>query len=429
MFSMTVDDDALIQIPMDSVPILDLLLRAALCAPHMWDEALDALPGVERDETRDALSQGAWPLPQLTWGWGAAVGEIDFLHSGSQDMDLGDFYEAMNAIAEMFPVQISIPIADDVHDHVEQLPPFNDQRLHLVNRGNWMSFGPPPEDIDDLVEELDESDIPENLPVFTDPLLQIGEQRVGEVWMRLDPEYVAELKAEAEGLFEILICVADAHVRQLRETVRRRQQSLTEEDLSRVSRIVERVSSWQRLLRQAYDTLGQLPPEERAEKAAGVLEISTGHWPPVSVFVSYARDSDAHNEWVQRLTTSLEAMPEFNVMFDGYALHGGKDLTHFMEHGLTSDRIVVVVTPGYVRKATSRIGGVGYESSVISAALFHDQLTDRFVPVLREGAEVPPFLRTKVYVDFRDDARFEVALAELRSALLGLAPVRRPRKQ
>jgi hypothetical protein len=121
-------------------------------------------------------------------------------------------------------------------------------------------------------------------------------------------------------------------------------------------------------------------------------------------------------------------MPEFNVVYDGYVLHGGKDLTYFMEHGLTSDRVVVVATPAYVRKATSRVGGVGYESSVISAALFQNQLTDRFVPVLREGTEIPPFLRTKVFVDFRDDERFDLALAELRSALLGLAPVRRPRK-
>jgi hypothetical protein len=122
-------------------------------------------------------------------------------------------------------------------------------------------------------------------------------------------------------------------------------------------------------------------------------------------------------------------MPEFNVTFDSYDLHGGKDLTHFMEHGLTLDRVVVVVTPGYVRKATSRVGGVGYESSVISASLFRDQLTDRFVPVLRNGTELPPFLRTKVFVDFRDDERFSSALAELRSALLRLAPVRRPRKE
>ena len=427
---MTADgEDAQIQIPMDSVAILDLFFRAALCAPHMWKEVLDALPEVERNETRDALSQGAWPLPQLTWEWGATVGEIDILHSGSQDMELAGFYDAINALAAIFPIQISIPIADDVHDHVEQMPPYHDQRLHLVNRGDWMNFGPPPDDIEELVEDLDEADVPEDLPVFTDPALQIGERRAGEVWMRLHPEYVAKLKTDAEGLFAILICVADARVRQLRETIRLRQNSLREADIPRVATIVERVSSWQRLLRQAFDTLGQLPSERRAEKVAGVLEIATGHWKPLSVFVSYARDSDAHIDWVQRLAASLEKLPEFDLVFDSYDLHGGKDLTHFMEHGLTSDRTVVVVTPAYVRKATSRIGGVGYESSVISAALFQDQLTDRFVPVLREGAEIPPFLRTKVFVDFRDDERFDLALAELRSALLRLAPVRRPGKE
>jgi hypothetical protein len=117
-----------------------------------------------------------------------------------------------------------------------------------------------------------------------------------------------------------------------------------------------------------------------------------------------------------------------HVIFDQYDLHAGKDLTHFMDRGLACDRIVVVTTPSYVRKSAARSGGVGYESSVISAELLENQLSERFVPVLRSGDDRPGFLKSKLYVDFRADARFESAVTELAKALRGLAPARRPAK-
>jgi TIR domain len=150
---------------------------------------------------------------------------------------------------------------------------------------------------------------------------------------------------------------------------------------------------------------------------------------PTSVFVSYAYETSSHLSWVRRLADHLEECDEFDVVFDRYDLYGGKDVTHFMERGLNSDRIVVVVTPEYVRKSTVRAGGVGYESSVISASLLVDQLADRFVPVLRSGDERPAFLMSKQYIDFREESQFEESLEQLKMALLRLAPVPRPAKR
>lgn len=149
----------------------------------------------------------------------------------------------------------------------------------------------------------------------------------------------------------------------------------------------------------------------------------------LSVFISYSRESEEHTVWVRRLADSLEAMPEFHVIFDDYDMHAGKDLTHFMDAGAASDRIVVVVTPEYVKKANERLGGVGYESSVISAHLLENNLADRFVPVIRRGTDRPSFLSSKAYVDFRNDQSFENSLGELKRALLRLAPAKRPAKK
>jgi chromosomal replication initiator protein len=147
-----------------------------------------------------------------------------------------------------------------------------------------------------------------------------------------------------------------------------------------------------------------------------------------TVFISYARESDAHNDWVNQLADAIEELPDFTVVFDQYDLHAGKDLTYFMEKGLRCDRIIVVITPEYVRKATARTGGVGYESSVISADLLADQLSDRIVPVVRSGSERPAFLRSKLFVDCRNDERYDLSIAELRRALLGSAMATRPSK-
>jgi hypothetical protein len=148
----------------------------------------------------------------------------------------------------------------------------------------------------------------------------------------------------------------------------------------------------------------------------------------ISVFISYARESSEHLAWVTHLAARLEVLPDFVVVVDRYDLHAGKDLTHFMERGVAADRVVVVVTPQYVQKARDRRGGVGYESSIISADVLRDQLSGRVVPALRVGDELPDFLKSKVFVDFRDDSAFETSLDDLTAALCGVTPAARPTK-
>jgi hypothetical protein len=150
---------------------------------------------------------------------------------------------------------------------------------------------------------------------------------------------------------------------------------------------------------------------------------------PLRVFVSYSRDSEEHIAWVTRLANNLEERPEFHVVFDGYDLMPGGDVTHFMEEALRSDRVVVVITPSYVEKAATRTGGVGYESTVISGELLAQNLQDTFVPVLRAGAERPSFLLTKLYVDFRSDKHFDISVRELSEALMRRPRVVRPPKR
>lgn len=147
-----------------------------------------------------------------------------------------------------------------------------------------------------------------------------------------------------------------------------------------------------------------------------------------TVFMSYSWDSEEHKEWVLRLAEALQREPDIEVSFDGFDTWAGKDLTHFMERGLECERVVIVITPNYVERSRGRVGGAGYETSLITADLMKDMRQDTFIPVLRAGDDVPPFLGTKFRIDFRDESRLDESLMKLVAAIRRQPEARRPEK-
>lgn len=148
-----------------------------------------------------------------------------------------------------------------------------------------------------------------------------------------------------------------------------------------------------------------------------------------SVFLSYSWDSDHHKTWVLRLAEALQRERDIEVTFDQFDMWAGKDLTHFMERGLECERVVVVSTPEYVRKSKERVGGIGYECSLITADLVQDMTQDKFVPALRLGDVLPSFLSTKFRIDFRDPRDFEAELSKLLAAIRRQPAAPRPAKR
>lgn len=149
----------------------------------------------------------------------------------------------------------------------------------------------------------------------------------------------------------------------------------------------------------------------------------------ITVFMSYSYDSDEHRQWVLRLATALDSEPGVHVTFDQFDLYPGKDLTYFMDQALLCSRIIIVSTPNYLLKAAERSGGVGYETSIITAELARDQAQDKFIPVLRAGDDLPPFLKSKVRIDLREPRPFDDGLADLLAALKRQAAAARPAKR
>jgi TIR domain-containing protein len=142
----------------------------------------------------------------------------------------------------------------------------------------------------------------------------------------------------------------------------------------------------------------------------------TGDHPP-RVFLSYSHESDHHRYWVRRLAEDL-TKNGVETTLDQWHLHVGDDIGAFMEQSLEkATYIVLVCTETFAQKANERSGGVGYEQAVfVGELLMNRQLSPRFLPVLRSGDPskgLPLYLRSRLFVDFRDDDAYGRALDQL----------------
>jgi formylglycine-generating enzyme required for sulfatase activity len=134
-------------------------------------------------------------------------------------------------------------------------------------------------------------------------------------------------------------------------------------------------------------------------------------------FISYSWDSDQHREWVRKLATRLRACG-VDAILDQFHCAPGTDLTKFMEKSVReSSYVILVCTPNFCIKADAGVGGVGYEKAIVTGELFHGEAQEtKFVPVLREGnakESLPSYLKSRLFIDFREDDQFEVRLEEL----------------
>ena len=134
------------------------------------------------------------------------------------------------------------------------------------------------------------------------------------------------------------------------------------------------------------------------------------------VFISYSHDSPEHKRWVSELGTKLHHRG-FEIVLDQWHPSLAPDPTPFMEDGIKdSDKVLVICTDGYVRKANAGEGGVGYEPMIVTKKLVQDFGIDKFIPIIRQVLgedKIPAFLGTQDYIDFTDEDRFDEKFDEL----------------
>lgn len=147
------------------------------------------------------------------------------------------------------------------------------------------------------------------------------------------------------------------------------------------------------------------------------------------IFISYSHDSSEHKQWVLRLATDLRANG-VDVTLDQWDLKLGQDVTVFMQQSITeSDRVLLICSDGYVRKADAGSGGVGFERLIVTAELVQNIDTKKFVPLVRNNTatkKIPAFLGPRLYIDFNIDNEYAAKMEELLCELHGAPALVKP---
>ncbi|MCE1243065.1 toll/interleukin-1 receptor domain-containing protein [Oryzomicrobium sp.] len=148
------------------------------------------------------------------------------------------------------------------------------------------------------------------------------------------------------------------------------------------------------------------------------------------VFVSYSHDSDSHKEWVLNLSSCLRHNG-IDVSLDLWDLSPGESLGRFMEQNMSqADRVIIVCTTEYVKKANDCIGGVAYEGLIATSEIVGDVGTKKFIPIVRNNVrekKIPRYMGERLYIDFSVDADFDKNMDWLVREIYGFPKLPKPK--
>ncbi len=139
------------------------------------------------------------------------------------------------------------------------------------------------------------------------------------------------------------------------------------------------------------------------------------------IFISYSWDSANHKDWVRKLAEDITQYG-FNVRIDANIFKLGNNLPYLMEQEVKEAwKVLIICSDGYKIKADTRIGGVGFEYSLVLAELYKDQKNsnEKFIPIIRGSfiSSVPDFLQQINGIDFNIDSNYEKQLIQLIESL------------
>jgi len=124
------------------------------------------------------------------------------------------------------------------------------------------------------------------------------------------------------------------------------------------------------------------------------------------VFISYSWTSKEYQQKVIDLASRMRH-DGVDVKLDVWDLKTGQDKYKYMEQCVSNpeiDRVLILSDRIYAEKADGRIGGVGDETTIISAKVYGDAEQQKFIPVVMERDEngkeyLPAYLEPRMYRD------------------------------
>lgn len=125
----------------------------------------------------------------------------------------------------------------------------------------------------------------------------------------------------------------------------------------------------------------------------------------IRLFISYSWKNEKHQNWVQELYEELIKYG-YEVCFDKQYIRPGEEITHYMERMMhSSDFIIMICSDEYTKKSNNRLGGVGYETVIVTNIYLNTKEKWKYIPIIRDNKEkmIPIYLGSALYVDMDCD--------------------------
>jgi len=136
------------------------------------------------------------------------------------------------------------------------------------------------------------------------------------------------------------------------------------------------------------------------------------------VFISYSYDNETHENWVEKLTNELREKAGINAVIDKFVLNRTSDLDEIMVKGFKdSDKVLIVTTKEYAKKADDGKGGVGFETK-LATIIDRSEFKNKLIFIKRDKnasfKEVMPFQFSDHFaIDMSNDKDYDLKFKEL----------------
>ena len=139
------------------------------------------------------------------------------------------------------------------------------------------------------------------------------------------------------------------------------------------------------------------------------------------VYISYAYESDEHNEWVRKLAERLRG-DGVDAILDQWAIRPGDHIQQRQDQWVReSEAIGLVLTDWYLYR-TQIDSGVAFEFNLIEQRVEMGEDAPRLIPIdraLEKVEDLPSILAGRFMLRFRTEEESEASYSQLLDALLG----------
>ena len=117
----------------------------------------------------------------------------------------------------------------------------------------------------------------------------------------------------------------------------------------------------------------------------------------IRTFVSYSWDGEEHRDWIYQLVTKLREIYGIDAVFDGILQKN--NLNRMMvEQTDQADKIIIVITDKYAKKAEEFNGGVGTETQLFLNYIIPKP--EKLVVIKKGNVDIPLAFQGFEYIDF-----------------------------